>query len=383
MKITGIGVKAPAPRKFPSAPMKSPRVIYLAVLVCSLFFAKLAPACTSIRLRAGDGTVVYARTMEFAIVLESDVIMVPRGYARTGTTPQGENGLKWTSKYASLGINTGSGMPFLVDGVNEKGLAVGLLYFPGTVGYMKYSAGEASKTIAPWEVGSWILENFATVEEVKQNIGSITVPAVVVKQLDFVPPLHYVVHDASGKSVVIEYVEGKLHVHDNVLGVMTNSPAFDWHMTNLRNYVNFSLVNVPPVKVGSITLTGFGQGTGMLGMPGDFTPPSRFVRAVAFSTSALPAKTGEEAVLLAFHLLNNFDIPNGLSREEHKDEHGNIVADYTVWTSAYDLKARRFYFRTYENSQIRSVDLMKMPLDAKNITTFSMKGPEVIKSLNP
>ena len=383
MKITGIGVKAPAPREFPSAPMKSPRVIYLAVLVCSLFFAKLAPACTSIRLRAGDGTVVYARTMEFAVVLESDVIMVPRGYARTGTTPQGENGLKWTSKYASLGINTGSGMPFLVDGVNEKGLAVGLLYFPGTVGYMKYSAGEASKTIAPWEVGSWILENFATVEEVKQNIGSITVPAVVVKQLDFVPPLHYVVHDASGKSVVIEYVEGKLHVHDNVLGVMTNSPAFDWHMTNLRNYVNFSLVNVPPVKVGSITLTGLGQGTGMLGMPGDFTPPSRFVRAVAYSTSILPSKTGEEAVLQAFHILNNFDIPEGVAREEQRDAHGNVIADRTMWTSASDLKARRYYFRTYDNSQIRSVDLMKMPLDATSITTFSMKGPEVIKSLNP
>lgn len=379
MTITGIRVKTSAPREFPRAS----RAIYLAVLVCSLFFAKPAPACTGIRLRAEDGTVVYARTMEFAIVMDSDVIMVPRGYARTGDTPAGENGLKWTTKYASVGVNNGGDNPFLVDGLNEKGLAVGLLYFPGSVGYMKYNAAEASKTVAPWEVGSWILENFATVEEVKQKIGSIIVPAVVVKQMDFVPPLHYVVHDASGKSIAIEYVEGKLHVHDDVLGVLTNSPSFDWHMTNLRNYVNFSLVNVPPVKIGAITLTGIGQGTGMLGMPGDFTPPSRFVRAVAFSTSALPAKTGEEAVLVAFHLMNNFDIPNGLSRDEHKDEHGNIVADYTVWTSASDLKAKRYYFRTYENSQIRSVDLMKMPLDAKSITTFSMKGSEVIKSLNP
>jgi len=379
MKITGIGVKALAPREVPIAF----RAMYLAVLVCSLFFAKPAAACTGIRLKAADGTVVYARTMEFAVVLESSVIMIPRGYARTGTTPEGENGLKWTSKYASLGINNGGDMPFLVDGVNEKGLAVGLLYFPESVGYMKYRAAEASKTLAPWEAGSWILENFATVEEVKQNIGSIIVPAVVVQQLGFVPPLHYVVHDASGKSIVIEYVEGKLHLHDDLLGVMTNSPAFDWHMTNLRNYVNFSIVNVPPVKVDGITLTGIGQGTGMLGMPGDFTPPSRFVRAVAFSASALPAKTGEEAVLEAFHIMNNFDIPIGVSRQGKKDQNGKIVADYTVWTSAYDLRARRLYFRTYENSQIRSVDLMKMPLDAKSIVTFSMKGPEVIKSLNP
>ncbi|MGD0672874.1 MAG: choloylglycine hydrolase family protein [Candidatus Binatus sp.] len=378
MKITGIGVKEPAPREFPCAS----RVIYLAILACSLFFAKVAPACTGIRLRAEDGTVVYARTLEFNVDPDSDVIMVPRGYARTGTTPDGENGLKWTSKYASLGANS-LGLPLLVDGVNEKGLAAGLFYFPTTAGYMKYNAAEASRTIAPWELASWILENFATVEEVKQNIGRIAVAEVVFKKWGMVIPVHFVVHDASGKSIVIEYIEGKLHVYDDVLGVLTNSPSFDWHMTNLRNYVNFSVVNVPPVKVDGITLTGLGQGTGMLGMPGDFTPPSRFVRAVAYNTSILPSKTGEEAVLQAFHILNNFDIPEGVAREEQKDAHGNVIADRTMWTSASDLKARRYYFRTHENSQIRSVDLMKMPLDANSITTFSMKGPEVIKSLNP
>ncbi len=136
------------------------------------------------------------------------------------------------------------------------------------------------------------------------------------------------------------------------------------------------------VEVGDVRLTALGQGTGMLGMPGDFTPPSRFVRAVAYSTSVLPSRTGAEAVLRAFHILNNFDIPEGAAREEQKDAHGNIVSDHTIWTSACDLKAKRFYFRTYENSQIRSVDLMKMPLDARAITSISMKGPEVIKSLD-
>ena len=362
--------------------MTNPRPIFFVVLVCSFFCAKVVQACTGIRLTAGDGAVVCARTLEFSIDLESDVIMVPRGYARTGTTPEGKNGMKWTSRYASLGAN-GVGMPLLFEGVNEKGLAVGLFYFPTTAGYMKYNPAEAARTIAPWEVGSWILENFATTEEVRQNIGSISVAEVVFKKWGFVPPVHFVVHDASGKSIVIEYVEGNLHVYDDPLGVMSNSPAFDWHLTNLRNYVNFSMVNAPPVEVGGIRLTGFGQGTGMLGMPGDFTPPSRFVRAVAYSTSAPPSKTGAEAVLQAFHILNNFDIPKGAVREDQKDKHGNIVADYTIWTSAIDLKARRFYFRTYENSQIRSVDLMAMPVDAKSITRVSMKGGEVVKSLNP
>jgi choloylglycine hydrolase len=143
------------------------------------------------------------------------------------------------------------------------------------------------------------------------------------------------------------------------------------------------MTNVPPVKLGPVTLQPTGQGSGMLGLPGDFTPPSRFVRAVAFSQSLLPSKTGGDAVLQAFHVLNNFDIPKGAARDEQKDAHGNVSADYTLWTSAIDLKAKRFHFRTYENSQIRMVDLTKMALDGKDLVTLSMKGAEVIKPLTP
>ena len=339
-----------------------------------------AEACTGIRLIAEDGSVIHARTLEFAVELNSDVIVVPRGYSRTGTTPRGKNGLKWKAKYASVGAN-GVGMPVIFDGFNEKGLAVGLFYFPSTAGYMDYQATDTDKTIAPWEMGSWILENFATVDEVKKNAPKIVVPEVVFKAWGFTPPVHYVVHDASGKSIVIEYVGGKLHIHDNPLGVITNSPGFDWHMTNLRNYVNFSFSNVPPIKLGPITLTPLGQGSGMLGLPGDFTPPSRFVRAVAFSQSILPPKTGHEAILEAFHILNNFDIPKGAARDHEKDEHGNILADYTLWTGASDLKAKQYYFRTYANSRIRMVDLKKMDPEAKEIKKFSMEGEEEIQEL--
>ncbi len=349
--------------------------------ICSLL-ANTVQACTGIQLTAEDGTVVYARTMEFANDIHSDVMMIPRGYARTGTTPDGKEGLKWKAKYASVGCN-GVGLPVLFDGLNEKGLAAGIFYFPTSAGYMPYIAADAGKTIAQWEVGSWILENFANVEEVKANIGNVVVPAVVFRGWGFAPEAHYNVHDASGKSIVIEYVGGKLNVYDNLLGVLTNSPGFDWHMTNLRNYVNFSMSNAPPVQLGPVKLLPTGQGSGMLGLPGDFTPPSRFVRAVAFSQSVLKPKTGGAAVLEAFHVLNQFDIPKGAAREDEKDEHGNIVADYTLWTAASDLKAKKYYFRTYENSQIRMVDLMKMNLDAKDLTKISMKGEESIKSLNP
>ena len=361
------------------------RKVVSAVAVAGMLFCGVVQsvrACTGITVIAADGAVVHARTMEFAIDIHSDVIVVPRGYARTGTTPDGKEGLKWKSKYASAGAN-GVGFPLIFDGLNEKGLAAGLFYFPTSAKYMPYTAADAGKALAPWEVGSWMLENFASVEEVRANIGNVVVPAVVYKEWGFAPEVHFIVQDAAGQSIVLEYVGGKLNIHDNPLGVLTNSPAFDWHMTNLRNYVNFSMTNAAPVKVGSVTLKPFGQGSGMLGMPGDFTPPSRFVRAVAFSQSVFPSKTGDDAVLEACHVLNQFDIPKGAAREHEKDEHGNVLADYTIWTSASDLKTNRFYFRTYENSQIRVVDLMKMNLDAKEIVTISMKGGEAIKPVTP
>lgn len=342
--------------------------------------------CTGIRLTAQDGTVVHARTLEFGVDLKSDVILIPKGFKRVGTVPPDNRqgigkGAQWTTKYASVGAN-GFGQDIIVDGLNSEGLAAGLFYFPNTAGYMSYSPENASQTIAPWELGSWILEQYATVEEVIENIKEIVVADVILlDEMGFTPPLHYVVHDARGNSIAIEYVNGKLNVHHNPLGVLVNSPTFDWHMTNLRNYINFSVNNLPPLilcesttKTGAdkaVQLLPFGQGTGMLGMPGDLTPPSRFVRAVAFSQSILPEllQTGNDAVVQAFHILNNFDIPKGMARESHN---GNIEADYTIWTSANDLKEKRFYFRTYKNSQIRVVNLMDMDLEAGYMTKIPM-----------
>ena len=165
------------------------RKVASCVGACALLlgsFAQSLQACTGIRLLAQDGTVVHARTLEFTIDLHSDVMMVPRGYARTGTTPDGKEGLKWTAKYASVGLN-GVGLPFLFDGLNERGLAAGTFYFPTSAGYMPYTAADAGRTIAQWEVRSWVLENFASVDEVKANIGNIVVPAVVFSGWGFAP----------------------------------------------------------------------------------------------------------------------------------------------------------------------------------------------------
>jgi choloylglycine hydrolase len=197
--------------------------------------------------------------------------------------------------------------------------------------------------------------------------------------MGFVPPVHYIVTDAGGKSVVLEYVAGELKIHANPFGVMANSPTFDWHMTNLSNYVTMSDKNVEKIDLAGKEVKGLGQGSGMLGLPGDFTPPSRFVRAVAFSKTALPVANAKEGVLQAFHILNQFDIPKGSARGI---DQGKEVSDYTLWTSAADLKNLRYYFRTFDNSRIRMVDMKAVDLDAKEIRTILMKSEEQIEDVS-
>lgn len=264
------------------------------------------------------------------------------------------------------------GFHVIVDGINEKGLFFSALYFPGYAEYVDVTPENDSRAMAPYELGNWVLGNCATIEEVRVQIGNIVLAKTVVDALGGPPPLHFIVRDPSGKSLVIEPLEGTLKVYDNPVGAMTNSPTFDWHLTNLINYRGLTAENVGSVVLGGgHELPLFGQGSGMFGLPGDSTPPSRFLRAVAYAQTTvayaqtpirplpygpLPTQNGVDAVLQVFHIMNCFDIPFGSVKETHENE---VHHDYTIWTSVADLTNVRWYFRTYNDQSIRMVDLHK------------------------
>ena len=283
----------------------------IAALAGAMAFVPPAQACTSFLLRTSDGGVVYGRTMEFGFHLTSEAIVLPRQFAFTATGPGGKPGLVWSSKYGAVGLNA-FGLPVLTDGMNEKGLAGGILYFPGYAGYADAAETEPAKALAPWEFLTWALTSFASVAEVKAALAGVAIIDVAQPNLGITPPFHYTLHDASGASIVVEPVNGALKVYDNPLGVMTNAPTFDWHLTNLKNYVKISPVNAEPITIDGVTIPSFGQGSGLLGIPGDPTPPSRFLRALGYAISAKKLPSGEQSVRLAEHILNNFDIPDGL-----------------------------------------------------------------------
>lgn len=344
-------------------------------------FPQGVEACTGIMLRNADGTIVHGRTVEFAAPVELTMVIVPRGYEFTAKVPGG-TGMKYKAKYGAVGTITFSDLA-CADGINEKGLAIGVFYFPAYAKYAKITDENRSKALSPLDFSNWILTQFATAEEARAAVESgqvVVAPTVLDGWGPEPPPFHYVVYDKTGASIVIEPVEGKLKVHNNPLGVMTNSPTFDWHMTNLSNYVSLQPLNVPPVDVDGVKLQAFGQGSGLFGIPGDFTPPSRFVRAAVFSTTAIPASNADSGIQQVFHILNNFDIPKGSSRE--KDKMGKVYADYTQWTVARDPQGLRLYFKSYDDQTVRRVDLKKFDLNVRDIKKIGMKGTGQVVDLS-
>lgn len=337
------------------------RTIFTSTLALSALVAgsvfNPALACTGISLDAQDGAIIRGRTLEFGVSVESKVLVIPPGQALSGTLPDGGKGLSYTTKYGMVGANM-FGLTGYLDAVNDQGLSAGLFYFPNYADYTEVTAGNMNKALAPHEFIVWLLGSFASVGEVQAGLDGVVVVPTPTPGLGspagMVAPAHIFLRDRSGRSIVIEPIGGTLKVHDSPLGVMTNAPTYDWHMTNLNNYLNLTVDDVEKAELGSVELKAMSSGTGLGGLPGDFSSPSRFVRAAVFSANAEPTANAGDAVLRAFHILNQFDIPAGSVMNSAV---GQATAETTEWTSVADLTTPRWYFRTFEDQTIRMVDL--------------------------
>lgn len=322
------------------------------LLLAAAFNVRTSTACTGISFKAADGSVVLARSIEWGdSELPSMYVIVPRGMEFVSYTPTGKNGMKFTAKYGYAGISVVKD-EFVAEGLNEAGLSAGLFYFPGYGKYPEYKENLNSRTIADLQFVSWVLSGFSTVEELLKEIDKVRLVAI-----EGTSTVHWRVADTTGRQIVIEIVDGRTQVFENTLGVLTNAPGFEWQVTNLNNYVNLYSGGASVKTVDGVMIHPFGAGSGMLGLPGDVTPPSRFVRAFFYKTTAPQKPTGHDCVIQCFHILNNFDIPVGV---EHEIGKSPDIPSATQWTAASDLTGRRLYFRTMYNSNIRCIDLSKI-----------------------
>ena len=347
------------------------------VIAAALSVTVDADACTGISLRASDGSNVVARTVEWAATpMQCGYVVVPRGHVQQSYTPTGLNGMKYKANYGYVGIYT-EYEPFVVEGVNEAGLNVGLFFFPNYGEYAAYNPNDNDETVCDMQFVSWALSQFATIDQVKAGVSKIDLVTLDHK----IGAVHWRITEPNGKMVVLEVVDGTPHFYDNDLGVITNAPGFEWHMTNLNNYINLVPGSAPDNTIKSgVTLQPLGHGSGMLGLPGDFTSPSRFVRATFFQTTAPVWATGFDTVVQAFHILNNFDIPIGSQHVRADIPKG--LPSATQFTAATDQKNMKFYYRTAWNSNIRCIDLKDVdfakikyqshPLDAQQVQPIEM-----------
>ena len=342
--------------------MKSSPPLFAALALLFGLAVQSAPACTGITLRAEDGAVIYGRTLEWGqFSMKSRVMIVPRGYQFGGSTPEGKGkGHQWTAKFGIVGIELLED-DILADAMNEKGLTLGLLYHPGYAEYATFEPKRADKAISLVDLAPYILGQCETVAEAREALSRIDVVGVEHPDFGFPPPGHAIITEPSGKAIVVEFLEGKTVIFDAPLGVITNSPTYDWHMTNLRNYLNLSPIALPSKKVEELDFAPLGGGSGMIGLPGDFTPPSRFVRAVAFSKTARKTADGPETVYELFRILDSFNVPLGAAEGSDDAEEGDFnERSATIWTTAHDMKNRVMYFHTQHNRRVQKVDLSKI-----------------------
>lgn len=323
--------------------------------------------CTSLTLQTKNGHHLLARTMDFTMDLNQEVMIVPRYYHWENIT-----GETIMSKQAVVGVGINhQGRVVMADGLNEAGMACAALYLPGFAVYSE-NIDDNKTNLAPFDFVIWSLTQFESVAALKQAVDSISLFDVPLPILGYTPPLHWIISDESGECIVLEPTAEGIKMYDNSLGVMTNSPEFNWHLQNLRQYIGLQPQQIPPTQWGDVSLSAFSQGSGSMGLPGDFTPPSRFVRAAFGKQTIQSVDNEEDGVSAAFHILSTCEVPKG-AVITHED-----TVDYTIYTSAMCMESGTYYYHTYDCRQITAVHLYLENLDTDEIKTYPIQRKQKV-----
>jgi len=307
--------------------------------LCLVAFAHHASACTAVNITAKDGTVVAARTMEWGFDMQWTLKSVPVGSPVLLSAPAKQNlpTTELKSKYAFVGVFPGilKGADAYLEGQNSAGLGMSGNFLPGFTEYQTVNPGDKNY-VSVVNFGRYALGMFDTVKALRADLPKFKVwydPAEV-SGLPTPPWLHMVFTDRSGESIVVEFIKGQMVISDNIAQVLTNAPTYDWHLLNLRNYLSLTKGGQAEVPFRGGDVTALGQGGGLLGLPADYMPSSRFVRAAYLRHLASTPADASQANQLAVHILNNVDIPIGVVQSK---EGTQTVSDYTQWVMIKDL----------------------------------------------
>jgi len=324
--------------------------------------------CTGLTLKTDD--FYFGRNLDIEYSFGERVVITPRNYPFSFRRAE-----EMKSHYAMIGMATVmEGYPLYAEACNECGLCIAGLNFPQNAYYPEHPETDKAN-ISPFELTAWLLGQCADMKEARALLMRTNLVHIDFSPEIHLSPLHWLISDRN-ESITLECMRDGLHIHDNPAGVLTNNPPFDFHMTNLNQYLNLTCAYPQNRFCKELPLAPFGVGLGGIGLPGDYSPVSRFVKTVFLKCNSVGEAGEEGSVSRFFHLLGAVAMPDGIVMTPAG------VCEKTAYSCCINADKGIFYYKTYSNSQITAVDMHRENLDGSELREFELVRTQQIAYAN-
>lgn len=313
--------------------------------------------CTAATYKTKD--FYFGRTLDYEFSYGEEIVVMPRNFP-ISFRHMGE----MKHHYALIGMaHLAGNFPLFYDAINEKGLGMAGLNFVSNADYKPFAPGKDN--VAPFEFIAWILSQCTSVKEARLLLDKINLVNTPFSDQLPLAQLHWIIADQE-EAITVESVKEGLKVYDNPAGVMTNNPSFDQQMHNLSNFMNLSPKSPSNHFSDKLNLATYSRGMGALGLPGDLSSQSRFVRVAFVKLNSISGDSESESVSQFFHILGSVDQQRGCC------DVGEEKYEYTIYTSCCNASKGIYYYTTYENHQISGVDMHRENLDGDSLSRFPL-----------
>lgn len=323
--------------------------------------------CTALTYSTSDH--YFGRNLDLEYSYDERVTITPRNY------PFHFRHLPTLEKhYAMIGMAyTSDGYPLYYEATNEKGLSIAGLNFPGNAVYKPLC--DSKDNVAPFELIPWLLGQCITLQQTRELLDRLNIAQINFSEKLPASPLHWMISDQQG-SIVLESVEEGLKTYDNPVGVMTNNPPFDFQLFQLNNYMHVTAQKPVNRFSDQLELKEYSLGMGGIGLPGDLSSMSRFVKAVFTRMNSISAKGEMESVSQFFHILGSVEQQRGCTFVRDGE------CEFTYYSSCCNMDKGIYYYRTYDNSQISAVNMHHENLEGSELISFALCKEQQIKMHN-
>ncbi len=322
--------------------------------------------CTAITYKTKDN--YFGRTLDLEYSYNETVTVTPRNFKLSFRKCK-----ESINHFAIIGMaNVVNNYPLYYDAANEYGLAMAGLNFPDNAHY--FAEKPEKDNIAPFEFIPWILSQCKNLNEARALLSNINLCNINFSCELTATPLHWIIADKHS-AITVESVANAIKIYNNPVGVLTNNPSFDYHMTHLCDFCNLSPMTKETL-FGEVELKPYSKGLGAMGLPGDLSSASRFVRAAFVKLNSVSGESEEESVGQFFHILGSVAQPRGCVRTP---EHGNVITQYT---SCINTDKGIYYYTTYNNHCISAVNMHNCNLNENKLYSYPLANTQVIKRQN-